>query len=675
MSRLLSFAGGARRERLQDRPRRRAPASRRAPAPPRRSMSVPPSRRRAWDSTIHDLTVHRATVAEQHRRRQRHRSLNAEAAKAEVEDRYRELQEGRGIAAILEALRGERVESHSADEADDGDDDFFAAAPPPSPARFKLVAPARHEAALDCTTRLSDAFKRDHAKTPSPTAAPPQLPAVAPPQLSLDEEIALYRERLGYTDFDGGGAGGAAEGSAHPEWEPVTFDPSRTGAAEDATARRFEPTEDARGRRFEPTAHEAVPSLPTQGASLVATEGGSSSAWRSKETAPRKDGAPLLGFERLQHACESLSLAIAELDGGAVGSGAAAGSAAGSQSAGAPSRRGSKSSSSRYAKCNEHLVELLGRLLRHVGTAETRRAEQAHESARLNSELKEAHRALEAQEESSRERLKGMQEEMTELKLDHEESLLSVLERLASLEERQERKELQKAPDADDAPDQQKNATPRRAHLFSPLLRPPGTPPTPLGRSQPENKSEGNTEGNTEGKREGNREGKPQSLRRLSQLEAVEPSSPPQSGEPSGEQSRDGTAVVPPPEAWAQWGAWGRRFGHTIGHSPSPLAPEVPREPPLKTSTVAESNRHVTNAKGAIGALEPGLATSQETPPPPKEGWSPLEQGQTVQRTRQRRQPRPRSASRLALQFAQATQQGSDEEVPRGPLLMRSACE
>ena len=131
---------------------------------------------------------------------------------------------------------------------------------------------------------------------------------------------------------------------------------------------------------------------------------------------------------------------------------------------------------------------------------------------------------------------------------------------------------------------------------------------------------------------------------------------------------------MPPPEAWAQWGAWGRRFGHTIGHSPSPLAPEVPREPPLKTSTVAESNRHVTNAKGATGALEPGLATSQETPPPPKEGWSPLEQGQTVQRTRQRRQPRPRSASRLALQFAQATQ-GSDEEVPRGPLLMRSACE
>ena len=54
-----------------------------------------PSRKPAWNSTIHDLSVHRATRREIEQRRERYRSPNAEVAKAEVL-RRREILASRG---------------------------------------------------------------------------------------------------------------------------------------------------------------------------------------------------------------------------------------------------------------------------------------------------------------------------------------------------------------------------------------------------------------------------------------------------------------------------------------------------------------------------------------------------------------------------------------------------
>ena len=58
--------------------------TRKAEAPRRKEVRCVPSRKPAWNSTIHDLSVHRATRRDIEQRRERIRSANAEVAKAEV---------------------------------------------------------------------------------------------------------------------------------------------------------------------------------------------------------------------------------------------------------------------------------------------------------------------------------------------------------------------------------------------------------------------------------------------------------------------------------------------------------------------------------------------------------------------------------------------------------------
>ena len=365
----------------------------------------------AWDSTNHDLSVHRISRAEVEARRQRLTSPNALAAKAELERRRALLARG-SFEQTLAALADESGEAHDAlRELDVVErdlrrlgDDAQTMRPPTAPVQVQESATTATPPPPAFLTEMPNApwaeMRTDAIDAES--AVNKAAVATGPPVVDLDAEIALFRQRTGQrlADFDA-------------EVEPLAPKPPAAAVATQQEVAPPKPPPPPRPPQQKKAAKSAIPTPPPPPPAATTTESTTVAAiagttrksattppWRPamgqrtlrlEPPPPRHspqvphheptDAEKLLGFveakrapdalglARMQHACGDLSNLVAEYE---------------EEIGMAPPPGGSSSKKSTvstgpasFSNCNGQLIELTTRLVGHLKRAESELAQQA----------------------------------------------------------------------------------------------------------------------------------------------------------------------------------------------------------------------------------------------------------------------------------------------------------
>ena len=275
--------------------------------------------RRAWDSTISDLSKHRISQAEVARRRQLLTSPNAPAAKRDLERRRALLASG-SLEESLQAIRTNETQDalreldavevelgRLADDAQGGPTPAMPRALPLRPAALEMtrVGQVADEAAADvegCATPPTPGF--GGAGVPAaPWASGGDRPAA--PVVDLDEEILQFRRRSSdrlaamAADEDADGVAGAATAAA-----AGAVGEGGPGGASSPSGQKTQRVRASAAARMPPW--RPVNSKLRKG---VAAAGGGGAGGAAAAAARPSSGARLpdaLGIARMQHACAVL---------------------------------------------------------------------------------------------------------------------------------------------------------------------------------------------------------------------------------------------------------------------------------------------------------------------------------------------------------------------------------
>ena len=398
--------------------------------------------RAPWDSTIHDLSVHRVSRQELALRRQRLTSPNALAARQDLERRRALLARG-SFEQTLAALAGSAGEASTAlrelDEvqvelkrlADDAQGPNPVAVPPIDVAAASAAPSTDCGADRECGTPETPVYglqldpKRDApwtAHSIGEEAAAESRGLV----VDLDEEISLFRQRAEQRLVAmGGGAVAAADTPAVPH----------TSVTEMASALTPSSSEDRKSPAVPRSSRKTAAPAPWRPAMGRASLTSTSSPVRPKGPHARRAGgvavssAPAsassactgrapdaLGLARLQRKVAELTQVVRSYEElrGPTGSSPASGE----DSAGLLVEGGAAADGTTYAHCSTQLVQLamcLTRHLKHVegelAKAKERNSEQERAQAELNAEMGRQADLAEAEQASMRREMRLLKEE------------------------------------------------------------------------------------------------------------------------------------------------------------------------------------------------------------------------------------------------------------------------
>ncbi|KAL1520863.1 hypothetical protein AB1Y20_022424 [Prymnesium parvum] len=344
--------------------------------------------RRPWDSSIHDLSIHKASRREREARRERYRSPNAETAKAELARRREQLAaRGSFDGTLLELSRSggrhdddptknalrelDQVEAELRILASD------SAAPRSAPfevrATFSSLPDVREEA-------YAHPARSEVGDTPDePPSEDEESPAV-----DLNSEIALFRRR---------------SSPPHADAQPPCAPPPPQQAQHPA-----------------PPPQKALPLRPAWGSRVPHTvklpKAPPPDAIREPGTT---DG---LGLARLQKACAKMECSINSYEQRRGGGGGSA----------------SSSPPTNFSGCNAKMLELLTRLMGHLHRADAELTESQKLRSALEGELREAREALASQQARHDEEVAAVRVDLAEVRSLHGAELRALTGRIAGLE-------------------------------------------------------------------------------------------------------------------------------------------------------------------------------------------------------------------------------------------------
>ena len=580
--------------------------------PPQPEATMPA--RRAWDSTVQDLSVHKPTKLERMQRRKSIASANKEKATAEMQHRkknnYRLAKEMILPSPHQPHKTTQNTDSRTHQAHDENQDEFYS--------RMAL-------------TTVQDVLTA-HPLTPSSASA---IRALASPA-TMEEEIEQFRVRSANRVAAAIGAPVSITESTmlHEEGEGPEFSDTLTstgveGALKDNDSVKEQPemdtesfgipeipAEEEEGRAVAKEAVARSTFMPVAENMRAAPTKSSSHEVRKEIHSSASSRAPgSLGLARLHHAFEKLETAVSEYESNdRRRRGVEVSSACASKptSLGQPSRRAAQPPLS-FAGANERLLDVVIKFAEYLRKSEDEREKQSQLLLETTDELRRARAALERQSNLDADQLASLRLEATDTRISHSEAMRDLTERVANLEASRNESfarslitgMMSPASSFDEHMVRKSITAELPSHpprLFSPLKEVSEPPEvrkleftgseaanvedcvviSPRQCFSPDHSSTPQTP--------------PPRTDKLDALSLPSPPLPPAPPTPPAPQARtplpanetsvardlcdalDDVAVSPAPTTWVQWGAWGRRLANDLQPSSNGSSEETPHQ-------------------------------------------------------------------------------------------------